>query len=280
MRAREFVMKDLYSFDATVEGAKETYERVKAAYCDIFQSLGVQVLVAGASGGNIGGSLTHEFHVAAETGEDELRRCGHCEYCFNKELDAPLEENASLLRCPQCGRGFACSSSSTVRGIEVGHTFLLGDRYSMPLKASLGGVPLQMGCYGLGLTRILAAAIEQSHDERGLRWPLGMAPFRLAVATLGPSSDTALASASEACCQRLSQLPGFGGEVLWDESQRGAGEKLAESELLGHPFTLVLGSSFKKTGRYELRLRLTGEVLTDLSLDQVEAVLLNNRPHQ
>ncbi|KAH9255155.1 hypothetical protein BASA81_006914 [Batrachochytrium salamandrivorans] len=189
LRAREFVMKDMYSFDESVDKALDTYERVCLAYQKVFaERLGIRnVLKAQAVSGDMGGNYSHEFHFESKAGEDTVLKCSlGGGFCANVEAASPQTKPGSRCTCEKC----ACQGRGEIveaKCIEVGHSFFLGTRYSLPLKAR--SIPsgqtqpqfLQMGCYGLGITRILAAVVETSHDEDGIVWPPSIAPFSLVV---------------------------------------------------------------------------------------------------
>ncbi len=397
MRAREFLMKDAYSFDADEEGLKVSYQRMYEAYERIFTRCGLRFRAVLADTGAIGGSESHEFMVLAETGEDRLALCEACGYAANVELaegqayfvypqeeEKPLEKvstpgvrsveevsaflgvppsklvktllyrageevvavlirgdlelNEVKLRnllgvaevemadpetveritrapvgfagpvglsgvrvladlsvrglrnfvtganeveahyvnvnygrdfpepefhdlrvvtegdpCPRCGRLLAIT-----RGIEVGHIFKLGTKYSRPMRATFldregQERPLVMGCYGIGIGRTVAAAIEQNHDEAGIVFPREIAPFEALILTLGPDPD--LLEASERLYRELS---GAGIEVLWDDRDERPGVKFKDADLIGLPYQVIVGRRFRETGEVELKERATG----------------------
>ena len=170
MRAREFLMKDAYSFHLNDESLQEIYEQMYATYSKIFTRLGLKFRAVIADSGNIGGDKSHEFHVLAESGEDQIVFSKNGDYVASLErAKADLGEDANALE--------------SARGIEVGHIFQLGTKYSSSMKTNCldehgKSVTLTMGCYGIGVSRIVAAAIEQSHDEKGIIWPTSIAPFQ------------------------------------------------------------------------------------------------------
>ncbi|MBX6423916.1 proline--tRNA ligase [Thermosulfurimonas sp. F29] len=397
MRAREFIMKDAYSFDADEEGLDRSYARMYEAYERIFTRCGLRFRAVLADTGAIGGSESHEFMVLAETGEDRLAICEACGYAANVELaegrsrftypdeeERPLEKvstpgvksveevaaflgvppsrlvktllfkaegqvvavlirgdlelNEVKLRnllgvaevemadpetverltgapvgfagpvglsgvriladlsvkglrnfvtganeadahyvnvnygrdfpepefhdlrvvtegdpCPRCGRPL-----SITRGIEVGHVFKLGTKYSSAMRATFldregRERPIIMGCYGIGIGRTVAAAIEQNHDEAGIIFPREIAPFEAVILTLGPESD--LMEASERIYRELS---GAGVEVLWDDRDERPGVKFKDADLIGIPYQIIVGRRFRETGEVELKERATG----------------------
>jgi prolyl-tRNA synthetase len=408
LRGREFIMKDAYSFDADADGAKKSYKAMYEAYCAIFRRCGLDFRVVEADTGNIGGSMSHEFQVVAETGEDYVLRCPKCDHTVNQELaairpgaqtvpgaEAPAvlpfepvhtpdqksvedvaaflgvttrqvvktlvcvadgEPIAVLLRgdhelsdvklrralgatsveladdatvekvtgaivgfagpvglksasgkptrivadlavsglsdivvganrdyyhfkhvvpgrdfqvekyldvrnavegdpCPNCADG----SYSLFRGIEVGHIFYLGTKYSAAMQCIFQDVegnvkPMVMGCYGIGVTRIMAAAIEQNHDDRGIRWPVPIAPFEAAVLAL-QVSDANVSAAAE---KLYADLQAAGVDVLFDDRDQRPGVKFADADLVGIPFQIVLGARDLAEGLAEVKDRRTG----------------------
>ncbi len=410
LRGREFIMKDAYSFDANEDGAKANYELMYKAYSAIFSRCGLDFRVVEADTGNIGGSMSHEFQVVAETGEDYVLKCPECDFTVNQELgplpqpaapEAPaalaLEEvhtpdqksveevaeflgvktsqvvktlicivdeepMAVLLRgdhelsdvklrralgadqvemaddatvervsgaavgfagpvglaekipiiadfavqgmgnvvvgankdsyhlknanqerdfkvgrfldvrtavdgdpCPNCEAG----KYSLFRGIEVGHIFYLGTKYSQAMDCSVLNEngkpqPVEMGCYGIGVTRIISAAIEQNHDDKGIVWPVPLAPFEVAVAGL-QMKDEAVVATSE---KFYSELQERGIDVLFDDRPQRPGFKFADAELIGFPYLIVVGSRGVAEGKVEVKCRRTGEKL-DIPTDEV-----------
>ncbi len=410
LRGREFIMKDAYSFDVDEAAAKENYQLMYKAYTAIFGRCGLDFRVVEADTGNIGGSMSHEFQVVAETGEDYVLNCPACDFTVNQEL-APIPEPmaatlpvplalaevptpdqksveevaaflqvetnqvvktliclvddepvAVLLRgdhelsdvklrralgadqvsladdatvervsgavvgfagpvglaekipiladlgvqglgnvvvganrdahhltnanqgrdfkvdrfidvrtavdgdhCPNCADG----KYSLFRGIEVGHIFYLGTKYSEAMSCTVLGEngkpqPVVMGCYGIGVTRIISAAIEQNHDDRGICWPVPLAPFEVAVLAL-QMKDEAVVEASESF---YAELQARGIDVLFDDRPQRPGFKFADAELIGFPYQIVVGSRGLAEGQIEVKCRRTGEKL-DLPVAEV-----------
>ncbi|XP_021936027.1 probable proline--tRNA ligase, mitochondrial isoform X2 [Zootermopsis nevadensis] len=175
LRGKEFIMKDLYTFDVSQEAASETYKAVSEAYENIFRRIGIRYLRVSAAAGIMGGSISHEYHFLATTGETQLLTCESCGY-------GTSAENSVTHDCPACGHSFLQCRP----GIEVGHTFLLGTKYSLPLKAKFTTATgksdfLQMGSYGLGMTRILAASVEVLSLPDQIRWPIALAPYTVCI---------------------------------------------------------------------------------------------------
>ncbi len=267
MRAREFVMKDAYSFHLDSDSLEATYQAMRTAYSRIFERLGLRFRAVGADSGAIGGSVSEEFMVLAESGEDEILSCTHCQYAANTEVG---DGRSAGDACPQCDQGVI----EIHRGIEVGHIFQLGTKYSEAMEATVlnengDQVPLIMGCYGIGVSRVVAAAIEQNHDERGIVWPAPLAPFDVALVTIGADRSPAVNQAAEALYQ---QLRDAGIDVLWDDRDARPGVKFADMELIGIPHRLVIGDRGLGNGTIEYRGR-QAEESEDIAIDQVLSAL-------
>ncbi|PRT56167.1 putative proline--tRNA ligase, mitochondrial [Wickerhamiella sorbophila] len=245
LRTREFLMQDLYTFDETREGAYTAYANVQEAYHGIFKEIGVPYVVVEAENGTMGGDLSHEFHFLAEQGEDHIL---HCKSCGNNDQ---VEKVGVLDSCRKCG-----GELSTVNGIEVGHTFYLGTRYSQPLQASVThsdgtSSPLEMGCYGIGVSRLISAIAEVSRDEHGLCWPRSVAAAQVCVV----SKDLSLAA------ELSDQLARAGIDSVYDDRTPQLGYALRVAREMGWPYVLVAGRNYEKTGELELQDRQTGEVV-------------------
>jgi prolyl-tRNA synthetase len=276
MRSREFLMKDAYSFDWTAQGARAAYNRMFVAYLRTFARMGLKAIPMRADTGPIGGDLSHEFIILAETGESQV-------FCDRAYLDmqppaddtdfrddkaiaatvgawtapyAATEEKhdaAAFGRLPEAAR-------LSARGIEVGHIFYFGDKYSAPMRAVVTGPDgrehaVQMGSYGIGPTRLVAAIIEAFHDENGIRWPLAVAPFRAGIINMKPG-DKAVDAACETLYGKLRQA---GVEVLYDDKDDRAGAKFAAMDLIGLPFQAIVGPRGLAEGRIEIKRRADGE---------------------
>lgn len=251
MRGREFIMKDCYSFDRDPEGLRISYEKMEAAYRRIFDSCGLKYRVVNADPGAIGGGFSQEFMVTAQTGEDEIVHCSHCSFAASKELSKIETDNS----CPKCSEGVL----KVERGIEVGHIFQLGQKYSSSMNAEFldetgARRPYVMGCYGIGVGRTAAAAIEQNHDQNGIIWPMQIAPFHAALVPVN-SSDPIQSDTAEVLYEELTDL---GLEVLWDDRDERAGVKFKDMDLLGLPVKIVLGKTLSE-GKVEVSVRSSGE---------------------
>ncbi|XP_069795020.1 probable proline--tRNA ligase, mitochondrial [Narcine bancroftii] len=239
LRGREFYMKDMYTFDISEKAAKETYKLVSGAYGRVFDRLGLRFVKVQADPGSIGGNLSHEFQLPAEIGEDRLLMCSDCHFAANAETMKTVETN-----CPQC-EGKLIEN----RGIEVGHTFYLGTKYSQvfgALHSNSENKPIlsEMGCFGLGITRILAAGIEVLSTETDIRWPRLVAPYQICV--ISPKKG----SKEEVCMDLLESLydnlmdtvPQLQGEVVLDDrSHLTVGRRLKDANRLGYPYVIIAG---------------------------------------
>lgn len=371
LRGREFVMKDLYTFDADVEAARRTYDQVRMAYNAFFNDIGLPFLTARADSGNMGGTLSHEYHFASAQGEDTIVKCDECDYSMNEELyigthhpesdgtqargepkqehyvskdrrtrctiyypsdagepniyavkavfpdvDTSLEGAAALHehrksegprheisfkdpRLPSTTTDLIAASAQTAildnlpivltkpllgdpcpscatgkldlhRAIELGHTFHLGQRYSVPLEANVldksnASVPIEMGCHGIGVSRLIAACATMMSDDKGLGWPLSIAPFEVCVVPAGsgvsmeemqsvydllsiPSNDKAILHGGKT----------HGWDVLLDDRERSLGWKLKDADLIGYPIVVVIGRAWAKEKKVEVQCRRLG----------------------
>lgn len=247
MRGREFMMKDCYSFDTDRDSALVSYETMRKAYHAIFSRLGLDFRQVLADTGDIGGNYSHEFHVLADSGEDDLLFDPNGEYAVNVEKFDANE-------CP-CDE----DDLQKKKGIEVGHIFLLEEIYSKPMKAMVSHSdgsqkPVVMGCYGIGVSRVVAAAIEQNHDEHGIVWPKAMAPFDVGIINMRHDDS----ACNEAVSALESALEAKGLECLIDDRNEGAGKKFADMDLIGLPWQAVIGPRGLKEGKVEWKNRSTG----------------------
>ena len=275
MRGREFLMKDSYSFDLTREEARKSYNRMFVAYLRTFARMGLKSIPMAAETGPIGGDLSHEFIILAETGESEVY-C-HSDYLAmeppGEDLDyesdlAPLvntwtSQYAATAEMHDAARfesEVAEAERVTARGIEVGHIFFFGTKYSEPMGAKVQGpegelTPVEMGSYGIGVSRLVGAIIEASHDEAGIIWPQSVAPFDVGLINLksgDPDTDAA-------CDDFYAQLQNAGFDVLYDNREDRAGAKFAAMDLIGLPWQLIVGPKSLKAGEVELKERATGD---------------------
>ncbi len=275
MRGREFLMKDAYSFDLSVEAARHSYNKMFVAYLRTFERMGLKSIPMKAETGPIGGDLSHEFIILAETGESQV-------FCHRDlvELSAPGEDvdfDADLQPVvAQWTSQYAATDDMhdaarfeaevaeearvTARGIEIGHIFFFGTKYSEPMGLRVQGpdggmVTIQMGSYGIGVSRLVGAIIEASHDEAGIIWPEPVAPFHVGLLNL-KSGD----AATDAACEDLyAKLTAAGVEVLYDDTDERAGAKFTNTDLIGLPWQLIVGPKGIKQNEVEIKRRATGE---------------------
>ncbi len=272
MRGREFFMKDGYSFHLDIEDAKREYYKMYETYHRIFTRMGLVTIAVKADSGAIGGSLSHEFQVLAETGESQIYydaeidnfRSGKTPFNGEKlrALYAAADEMHIAEKCP-----VPADRLRTARGIEVGHIFLLGRKYTDAMKIDVTGsdgqpVRVEMGTYGIGVSRLLGAIIEANHDENGIIWPEAVAPYRVGLLNI---------RAGDQPCDRISgeiytKLMSAGVETLYDDSSESAGKKFSSMDLIGVPWQIVVGPKGVAAGVVELKNRRTGEK-TELSAE-------------
>lgn len=261
LRGREFYMKDMYSFDVSEEAARETYESVCEAYTRLFARLGLRCVQVQADTGNIGGTLSHEFQLPADIGEDRLLVCETCSFSANVETLSFDQTD-----CPKCKTGTLTES----KGIEVGHTFYLGKKYSHIFNAAFSNSQnkptiAEMGCYGLGVTRILAAAIEVLSTEEGIRWPDLLAPYQVCVLPpkKGSKEDKASRLAEEMVQTLGETLPPLKGEVVLDDrTHMTIGKRLKDAKRLGYPYVIVVGQgALEEQPKFEVICQKTGETM-------------------
>lgn len=286
MRGREFLMKDAYSFDLSVEEGVKSYNTMFVAYLRTFARLGVRAIPMRADTGPIGGDLSHEFIVLAETGESEVYfDKGFNDFdpmavkpVLNADLQPIVDQWTSLYAATDemhdADSEHAASADLVQgRGIEVGHIFFFGDKYSKPMKAEVQGpdgkpVAVQMGSYGVGVSRLVGAVIEACHDDNGIVWPEAVAPYKVGLMNLATKDEACTA----ACDQIYSGLIEAGIEVLYDDRAKGAGEKFTNMDLIGLPWQIALGNRGFKNGIVELKNRATGEreeVAIDAIVDKI-----------
>ncbi len=289
MRGREFLMKDAYSFDLDEAGARAAYNRMFIAYLNLFARMGLKAVPTRADTGPIGGDLSHEFIVLAETGESQI-------YCHKDlvEMGAPgpdvdwygdlqplVDARTSLYAAADEMHDAAAYDAIpedkrlTARGIEVGHIFYFGEKYSAPMKAKVTGpdgvdTVVHMGSYGVGVSRLLGAIIEASHDAGGIIWPEAVAPFDVGVLNLRVGD----AACDAACEKAVAALEAAGRDVLYDETDNRPGGKFATADLIGLPWQLIVGPKALAEGNVELKNRATGErtvVALDAAIAQLTA---------
>ena len=292
MRGREFLMKDAYSFDLTPAAARHSYNRMFVAYLRTFARLGLRAVPMAADTGPIGGDLSHEFIILAETGESQV-------FCHKDlietavpgpdvDFDADLSPIIAQWTAHYAAtdekheparfeRDVPVAKRVSARGIEVGHIFFFGTKYSQPMGCRVQGpdgqmITLQMGSYGVGVSRLAGAIIEACHDDAGVIWPVPVAPFEVGLINLKAGD-----AATDAACEDLyAKLERAGIEVLYDDSGERAGAKFTAMDLIGLPIQLIVGPKGVKAGEAEIKVRQTGAretLATDAALARVTALV-------
>jgi prolyl-tRNA synthetase len=291
MRGREFLMKDAYSFDLDKQGARRSYNRMYVAYLRAFSRMGIKTIPMRAETGPIGGDLSHEFIMLAETGESQV-------FCHKDLLDMPIppedvdfdgdlepivHQRTSLYAATSDVHEQARFEAEVppekrlvTRGIEVGQIFYFGDKYSIPMKAVVAGpdgkeVPIEGGSYGIGVSRLVGAIIEASHDDAGIIWPASVAPFDVALINLKPGD----ANVDAACEEAYVKLSSAGKDVLYDDRDERPGAKFAGMDLIGIPFQIVIGPRSLEKGLVELKTRANG-AKEEISLDAAVSRFVNS----
>jgi prolyl-tRNA synthetase len=290
MRGREFLMKDAYSFDLDASGAKRSYNKMFVAYLRTFARMGLKAIPMRADTGPIGGDLSHEFIILAETGESQV-------YCDKAWLDADIlasavdyaadlepffqkwtglyaatDEKHDAAACP-----IPADDLISARGIEVGHIFYFGTKYSKPMGAVVAGpdgapVTVEMGSYGIGVSRLVGAIIEASHDDAGIIWPEAVAPFKVGLVNLRAGDAKCIAAADDL----YAKLGAAGIDVLYDDREESPGTKFATMDLIGLPWQLVIGPRGVANNVVEVKERATG-AKTELAPDAVLNRLVASR---
>ncbi|HUO97673.1 MAG TPA: proline--tRNA ligase [Rhizomicrobium sp.] len=284
MRGREFLMKDAYSFDLDTAAARRSYNRMYVAYLRAFDRMGLVTVPMRADTGPIGGDLSHEFHVLAETGESQVflhkdllsMPVPAADIDFDGDLEPIVQQRSALYAATSDVHDQARFEAEvpehkrmSTRGIEVGQIFYFGTKYSAPMKALVTGpdgkdVPVESGSYGIGVSRLVAAIIEASHDDAGIIWPEPVAPFDIGLVNL-KSGD---AKTDAACDNLYAKLTASGVDVLYDDTAERPGAKFASMDLIGLPWQIVVGPRGLEKGLVEIKNRKTG-AKEELSADAV-----------
>jgi prolyl-tRNA synthetase len=288
MRGREFLMKDTYSFDLDKASARKSYNKMFVAYLRTFARMGLTSIPMRADTGPIGGDLSHEFIILADTGESAVfcdRRLLGLEVPgvdvdFDGDLQPLVDRYTNYYAATEekhvAGEFEAEVSAGdrvSARGIEVGHIFYFGTKYSAPMKAVVAGADgkefaVEMGSYGVGVSRLAGAIIEAWHDEAGCKWPLPVAPFHVGLVNLKQGD----AATDAACAKAYAALEAEGVEVLYDDTPARPGEKFARMDLIGLPFQLIVGPRGLASGNVEIKARADG-AREELPLDAAIAKL-------
>ncbi|MCB9961539.1 MAG: proline--tRNA ligase [Hyphomonas sp.] len=274
MRGREFLMKDAYSFDLTEDGARAAYRKMFCAYLNAFDRMGLTAVPMRADTGPIGGDLSHEFIIMADTGESAVfcdkalldMPAPGLDLDFDADLTAEVEKRTQYYAATEEMHDEAAFNALpeerrvSARGIEVGHIFYFGTKYSAPMKAEVQDqdgkmVPVQMGSYGIGVSRLVGGIIEACHDESGIVWPEAVAPFHVGLINMRAGD----AACDKACLETYEALEAAGIEALYDDTDDRAGAKFARMDVIGLPWQLVIGPKGLEKGVVEVKHRKTGE---------------------
>ena len=255
MRGREFLMKDSYSFNIDEASLQETYLLMRNTYKKILERIGLEYKIVKADSGAIGGDTSEEFHVLAENGEDTIAISDASEFAINTELLLNEGEDISTLDGKPSPDGNGVIEIK--KGIEVGHIFQLGKIYTELMKVNVlnqegRAVDLFMGCYGIGVSRLVAAAIEQNNDGKGILWPESIAPYEVNIVAIGYTKEPKIADAANNLSE---QLQSMGYEVIVDDRKDGYGTKMKDAELIGIPVNIIIGNKFVESGEVELKHR-------------------------
>lgn len=264
IRLREFTMKDAYSFHSCAEDLGAYYAVVAQAYHAFYTRCGIAVSAVESDTGIMGGGIAHEYMMLSERGEDTLLFCDACGYAANREVYEARDSDLHV--CSQCQFPLRA-----VRGIEVGNIFQLGEKYSAPMQALFTDAtgarrPLIMGCYGIGISRMVSCIVEANHDAKGIIWPASVAPYAVHLVNVGTDDD--VLAASETLHTNLGP-----DHVLWDDRDIRAGRKFQDADLLGMPWRVTISTRSLASGSVELRNRRTGET----RLLSIEAALTQLR---
>jgi prolyl-tRNA synthetase len=277
MRCKEFLMKDSYSFDVSEQDGQESYNKMFLSYLKTFKRMGLTAIPMQAESGPIGGNLSHEFIILADTGESKV-------YIDKRLLELKLPENINYESdskdVVQSWTKFHAVTEDmfdqeayeanvdeknrlSTRGIEVGHVFYFGDKYTKPLSANVQAKdgtmnPIQSGSYGIGVSRLVAAIIEASHDEKGIIWPESVSPFDIALINLNPKNEELVK-----ICDKLYAKLQLSQSVLYDDTSNSVGEKLSRMDLIGIPVQIILGNKSIQNKTLEIKNRKTGDVVVE-----------------
>jgi prolyl-tRNA synthetase len=264
MRGREFLMKDSYSFDIDEVSAKKTYNLMYKTYFKIFRKMGLKPMAVKADTGAIGGDLSHEFHLLADTGEsaiyydkkfDELSKLETFDITQMQSMYAMADEMHVVEKCP-----IPAEQLSSRRGIEVGHIFNFGLKYSKVMEASVMGpngekIYPNMGSYGIGASRVVAAAIEANHDQNGIIWPKELAPFQIALINVRSGDELC----DKVCEEIYNKFQEQNIEVIYDDTKTSLGQKFSIADLIGIPTQIIVGPKSAAAGKVEVKDRKSGE---------------------
>ena len=252
VRACEFIMKDAYSFDRDQEGLNKNYQLMYEAYSKIFDRCGLDTIIIEADSGAMGGDVSHEYMVPAPVGEDVVLVCPKCGHACG--ITSKVEEGSP---CPQCKK----AKLEKKVAIEIGHIFKLQTKYSDALDAKFidetgKQQPIIMGCYGIGVSRLIATIIEKHNDKKGIKWPVGVAPFSIEILPLQVNEKDLMTLA----WKYYEELGKKGYDVLIDDRDESAGIKFNDADLIGIPLQIIIGKKKMADNQVELKLRSSGDV--------------------
>ena len=282
MRGREFLMKDAYSFDTSQDNAKKSYNKMFVAYMKLFKKMGLSPIAMKAETGPIGGDLSHEFIIISKTGESDVF-FDEClldmqklfdEIDYNDDLQEHINKYTSFYAAtdemynPKEIQNISGNLIKT-KGIEVGHIFHFGQKYSKPMNATITNekgqnLPVFMGSYGVGVSRLVGGIIEANHDENGIIWPKEVSPFICSLINL--NSD------NKECLEVSNQIYNYFNkkmiDVLFDNTKESIGSKLATADLIGFPYQVIIGPKGIKNDSFEIKIRKTNKII-NLSLNEI-----------
>jgi prolyl-tRNA synthetase len=268
VRACEFIMKDAYSFDRDASGMKKNYELMYDAYKKIFKRCGLDVVIIEADSGAMGGDVSHEFLVTAPIGEDQVLVCPKCQFAAS-----PSGKNKVGQSCPECPDG----KLNEQVAIELGHVFQLGTKYSQAQGALFldedgKQKSMIMGCYGIGVSRLIAAVVEKNYDKDGIIWPKEVSPFDVEILILEKGNDALMTLGKE----YSGSLEREGFQVLTDDRDESAGRKFNDADLIGIPWRMILGKRTAQEGNVEIKERRTAQVTVvpkDKAVERMSEIL-------
>jgi prolyl-tRNA synthetase len=252
LRGREFKMKDLYSFHTSESDFKKYYDKTKKSYIKIFNKCELKAILTEASGQGFTKNFTHEFQVIADAGEDKIIYCPKSDFSQNKEISKLKAGD----KCPACGTRLKQDKS-----IEVGNIFPLGTKYSEAMNALYTDrdgkrKPMIMGCYGIGVSRLMGTIVEIHHDEKGIIWPSSVAPFDIHLISLEGGDEKVNKRIRENSERLYKELGKAGKQVLYDDREnKSAGEKFADADLIGIPYRVVMSGRTLKNDSVEIKKR-------------------------
>ncbi len=252
LRGREFLMKDMYSFHATQEDFDRYFNVVKQAYFRIFKRLGLEAKATEASGGSFSQKISYEFMVLTDAGEDDILYCQHCEFCVNLEIAKQKENDA----CPKCGQGKLAKATAS----EAANVFDLGQKYTKDFNIYFTDEKGErqhpiMGCYGVGISRLMGILVEKYHDERGIIWPPSVAPYAVQLIRLNSKDPKIQKKILDESENLYTALEKSGMSVFFDDRETSAGAKFADADLFGLPYRIVVSEKTLEQNGVEIKLR-------------------------